>query len=85
MSMDNALGVGELQSNAEAPARPSSDIASAVAAVVPSVVTARGLGVVNDTEAHVHDEENEGDDTSKGSTKKKEAMFLEGGRACQFG
>jgi hypothetical protein len=62
----------------EAPARPSSDVTSAVATVVPSTVTAMGLGIVNDTEARVHDGENEGDDTSKGSKKKKKPMFLGG-------
>jgi hypothetical protein len=57
MSMDDALGVGELQSDAEAPARPSSDVASAIAAVVLSAVTVGGLGAISDTDAGVHDAE----------------------------
>jgi hypothetical protein len=78
MVMDDAtLGV-DLQSDAEVPGRPSSDIASTVAAVAPSVVTATGLGAVDDTEPRVHDGENEGDDTSEDSKKKNEAMFLGG-------
>jgi hypothetical protein len=39
MSMDDAPRVGELQSDAEVPARPSSDVASADAAVAPSALT----------------------------------------------
>jgi hypothetical protein len=62
----------------EAPARPSSDVASTVVAVAPSVVTAAGLGAVNNIEARVHDGEKEGDDTSEGSKKKKELVFLGG-------
>jgi hypothetical protein len=73
MVMDNATARVDLQSDAEAPAKPSSN----VAAVAPSTVTAAGLGVVNNTEARVHDGENEGDDTSEGG-KKKEPVFLEG-------
>jgi hypothetical protein len=41
-------------------------------------VTTAGLGAVNDTEAHVCDGEKEGDETSEGSKKKKEPMFLGG-------
>jgi major membrane immunogen (membrane-anchored lipoprotein) len=78
MVMDDATAGVDLQPDAEAPARPSSDVASVVAAVVPSAVTAVGLGSVNDTEARMHDGENEGDDTSEGSKKKKELVFLEG-------
>jgi hypothetical protein len=78
MVMDDATVGVDLQSDAEAPARPSSDVASVLAAVAPSVVTTVGLGAVNDTEARVHDRENEGDDTSEGSKKKKEPVFLEG-------
>jgi hypothetical protein len=70
MSMDDAHGVGELQSNAEAPARPSFDVASAL--------TAGGLGIVNDIDAGVHNVEEKGDDTSEGSKKKKEPVFLGG-------
>jgi hypothetical protein len=78
MVMDDAtLGV-DLQSDAEALGRSSSDVASAVAAVAPSTVTAAGLGVVDDIEPRVHDGENKGDDTSEGSKKKKEAVFLGG-------
>jgi hypothetical protein len=78
MSMDDAHGVGELQSDAEAPARPSSDVASAVAALRPSSGTAGGLGAVNDTDARVHDAEEKEDDTSEGSKKRKEPVFLGG-------
>jgi hypothetical protein len=67
----------DLQSNAKAPTKPSSNVASAIAAVAPSAVTAAGLGAINDTKARVHDGENRGDDTSEGS-KKKEPMFLGG-------
>jgi hypothetical protein len=77
MVMDDAIAGVDLQSNAEAPSRPSFDVASAVAAVAPSAVTAAGLGAVNDIEARVHDGENEGDDTSEGS-KTKEPVFLGG-------
>jgi hypothetical protein len=78
MVMGNAtLGV-DLQSDAEAPGRPSSNVASAVVAVAPFAVTAAGLGAVDDTEPRVHDGENEGDGTSEGSKKKKEAVFLGG-------
>ena len=68
----------DLQSDTEAPSRPSSDVASAVVAIAPSVVTTAGLGVVDDTEPHVHDRENKGDDTSEGSKKKREVVFLGG-------
>jgi hypothetical protein len=78
MSMDDGPGVGELQSDAEAPTRPSSDVASADAAVAPSVVIAAGLSAVNDTDAGVHDAEKKGDDTLEGSKKKKEPVFLGG-------
>jgi hypothetical protein len=78
MVMDDATVGVDLQSEAETPARPSSNIASAIAVVAPSAVTATGLGVVNDTEARVHDGEKEGDDTSEGSKKKKEPVFLGG-------
>jgi hypothetical protein len=76
--MDDATAGVDLQSDAEAPARPSSDVAFAVAAAALSAVTAAGLGAVNDTEARVHDREKEGDDTSKGSKKKEEPVFLGG-------
>ena len=76
MVMDDvAIGV-DLQSEVEALARPSSDVASAIAAIAPSAMKAAGLGIVNDTKAHMHDGEKEGDDTSKGSKKKKEPVFL---------
>jgi hypothetical protein len=78
MVMDDAIARVDLQSDAEARARPSFDVASAVAAVVQSAVTAAGLGTINNTEAHVYDEEKEGDDTSEGSKKKKEPVFLGG-------
>jgi hypothetical protein len=75
---DATLAWVDLQSDAEAPGRPSSDIASVVAAVAPSAVTSAGLGAVDDTEPRVHNGENEGDGTSEGCKKKKEAMFLGG-------
>jgi hypothetical protein len=78
MVMDDATAGVDLQFDAEAPARPSSDVVFAVVAVAQSAVTAAGLGAVNDTEARVHDEENERDDTSEGSKKKKEPVFLGG-------
>jgi hypothetical protein len=78
MVMDNATAGVDLQSDADAPTRPSSDIASAIAAIAPSTMTTAGLGAVNDTKARVHDGENEGDDTSEGSKKKKEPVFLGG-------
>ena len=78
MVMEDATAGMDLQSNVEALARPSSDIASIVAAIVLSVVTTASLSTVNDTEARMHDEENEEDDTSEDSKKKKESMFLEG-------
>jgi hypothetical protein len=78
MSMDDAPGVGELQSDAETPARPSSNVVSAVVAVVPSAVTVGGLGAVNDTDVGMHDAEEKGDDTSEGSKKRKEPVFLGG-------
>jgi hypothetical protein len=77
MVMDDATAGVDLQSNAKAPTKPSSNVASAIAAVAPSAVTAAGLGAINDTKARVHDGENRGDDTSEGS-KKKEPMFLGG-------
>jgi hypothetical protein len=41
-------------------------------------VTAAGLGAVDDTEPRLRDGENEGDDTSEGSKKKKEPLFMGG-------
>jgi hypothetical protein len=41
-------------------------------------VTAGGLGAVNDTDARVHDAEEKRDDTSEGSKKRKEPVFLGG-------
>jgi hypothetical protein len=78
MVMDDAAPGVDLQSDAEAPGRPSSDVASAVAAAVPSTVTAAGLGAVDDTEPRLRDGENEGDDTLEGSKKKKEPLFVGG-------
>jgi hypothetical protein len=78
MVMDDATVGVDLQSDAEAPAKPSSDVASADAAVAPFAVIAMGLGAVNDTDAGVHDAEKKGDDTSEGSKKKKDPMFLGG-------
>ena len=83
MVMDNATVGMDLQSDAEAPSRLSSDVASAVAIVAPSVVTATNLGTVNNTEARVHNRENEGDDTLEGS-KKKELVFLGGVELVDF-
>jgi hypothetical protein len=37
-----------------------------------------GLGVVNDSDTRVHDMEKQGDDTSEGSKKKKEPVFIYG-------
>jgi hypothetical protein len=41
-----------------------------------SIVIAAGLGAVNDSDAGVHDVEKQGDDTSEGSKKKKEPVFI---------
>ena len=80
MVMDDATRGMDLQSDVEALARPSSNVASAVVAIAPFAVTTAGLGAINNIEARVHDRENEGDDTSEGSKKKKkkEPMFLKG-------
>jgi hypothetical protein len=55
MIVDDATTGVDLQSDAEAPARPSSDVASADAVVVASAVTTAGLGVVNDSDVGMHD------------------------------
>jgi hypothetical protein len=78
MVMDDAAPGMDLQSDAEAPGRPSSDVASAIAAAAPFAVTAAGLGAVNDIEPRLRDGEIEGDDTSEGSKKKKEPLFVGG-------
>jgi hypothetical protein len=78
MVMDDAAPGVDLQTDAEAPGRPSSDVASAVVAVAPSAVTTAGLDTGDDTEPRLSDGENEGDGTSEGSKKKKEPMFMGG-------
>ena len=75
--MDNATARMDLQSNAEALARPFFDVACVVAAVALSAVTIAGMRAVNDTEPCVYDGENEGDGTSKDSKERKEPVFLE--------
>ena len=72
MVMDNATPRMDLQSDAEALGRPSSKVAS----VASSVVIAVGLGAVDDIEPCMHNGEDKGDDTSEGSKKKKEPLFL---------
>jgi hypothetical protein len=78
MIMDDPPTEGDHQSDAEAPARPSSNVASVEAAVVPSTVIVVGLGAVNDSVAGGHDVEKQEDDTSEGSKKKKEPVFIHG-------
>jgi hypothetical protein len=78
MIVDDATAGVDLQSDAEVPARPSSDVAFAEAAIAVSTVTPAGLGAVNDSDAGVHDMEKQGDDTSEGSKKKKEPVFIHG-------
>jgi hypothetical protein len=63
MIMDDATAGVDLWSDVEAPAKPSSDVTSAKAAVAASAVTAAGQGAVNDSNAEVHDVEKQGDDT----------------------
>jgi hypothetical protein len=60
MIVDDAIAGVDLQSDAEAHARPSSDVASAEAAVAAYSVIAAGLDVVNDSDAGMHDVEKPG-------------------------
>lgn len=76
--MDDAAEGMDLQSNAEAPSRPSSKVAFTNAAIATSVVTTVDLGTINDNDIGVHDVQKQGDDTSKESKKKKELMFMRG-------
>ena len=78
MVMDDATTGMDLQSDAEALGRPSSDIVDAIAAVAPSTMTTAGVVAIDDTEPHMHDGGNEGDGTSKSSKNKKEPIFLGG-------
>ena len=75
MVMDNATARMDLQSDVEAPSRPSSDIAATLIAVVPFATTAAIVFAVDHTEPRMHNRGNEGDGTSEGS-KKKEPVFL---------
>ena len=77
MGMDDAIVGMDLQSDAEAPRRPSSDDAAAVAFVAPSVVAAASVVTVDDTDRMCNGG-NKGGGTAKNNKKKKELVFLEG-------
>ena len=78
MVMDDPTTRMDLQSDAKAHTRPSSNVASIVAVVAPSALTIVGVGTVDNTEPHMHDGENKRDGTSESSKKRKKPVFLEG-------
>ena len=78
MVMDDTTAGMDLQSDADASAKPSSDVASVVVAIAPSTITTADVGAVDNTKPCVHNGENKGDGTLEGSKKRKEPAFLEG-------